>query len=298
LFSGVVALGAVVLNGVFVGLIYGLLAVGLVVTYRVSRIVNFAYGETGMLCAFVFFGIRLHATPARLVDHGIVVALPVAMLLGAAIGAVMERVIARPLRSNPVLNGMVGTIATSLLFITIGVDLWGPDVRATKPMLSGTGISVFGLAVSPQQILIGICTLVILVGLGALYRFSSFGLRLRATAIDPYAASLAGINTDATAMGTWALAGALSAISAILIAPLVAMNVVFMTFLALRSFAAALLGGLTSLAGAFAAGLILGVAEGIVTFKSPIAGMTDALVAVGVLLLLLVRPGGLVRASY
>jgi branched-chain amino acid transport system permease protein len=282
-------MGAVVLNGVFVGLIYGLLAVGLVVTYRVSRIVNFAYGETGMLCAFVFFAIRLDPAPTQIIDRGILVALPVAMLLGAGIGAAMERIIARPLRSNPVLNGMVGTIATSLLFITIGVDLWGPDVRVTKPMMSGAGISVFGLAVSPQQMLIGACTL---------YRFSSFGLRLRATAIDPYAAALAGINTDATAMGTWALAGALSAISAILIAPLVAMNVVFMTFLALRSFAAALLGGLTSLLGAFAAGLLLGVAEGIVTFKSPIAGMTDALVAVGVLVLLLARPGGLVRASY
>ena len=291
-------MSVVVLNGVFVGLIYGLLAVGLVVTYRVSRIVNFAYGETGMLCAFVFFAIRLDPTPTRLVDHGIVVALPAAMLLGAGIGALMERVIARPLRSNPVLNGMVGTIATSLLFITIGVDLWGPDVRVTKPILGGKGVSVFGLAVSPQQLLIGACTLAILGGLGAVYRFSSFGLRLRATAIDPYAAGLAGINTDTTAMGTWALAGALAAISAILIAPLVAMNVVFMTFLALRSFAAALLGGLTSLVGAFCAGLLLGVAEGIITFKSPISGMTDALVAVGVLALLLVRPAGLVRASY
>ena len=291
-------MGAVVVNGVFVGLIYGLLAVGLVVVYRVSRIVNFAYGETGMLCAFVFFGIRLHPTATRLVDHGILVALPAAMLLGAGIGAAMERIIARPLRTNPVLNGMVGTIATSLLFITLGIDLWGPDVHVTKPLVQGEGITLLGLVVSPQQLLIGACTVAILVALGTTYRFTSFGLRLRATAIDPYAASLSGINTDATAMGTWALAGALSAVSAILIAPLVAMNVVFMTFLALRSFAAALLGGLTSLVGAFCAGLLLGVAEGVITFKSPVAGMTDAVVAVGILVLLVLRPGGLVRASY
>ena len=288
----------VVLNGVFVGLIYGLLAVGLVVVYRVSRIVNFAYGETGMLAAFVFFQLRLDAGPTGLRDHGIVVALPVAAALGAAIGAAMEWVIARPLRKNPVVNGMVGTIAASLLFITIAIDAWGPDVRPTKPLVEGSGVKVLGLAVSPQQLLIGVCTAAILAGLSVLYRYTSFGLRLRATAIDPYAAALSGINTNATAMGTWAMAGALSAISAILIAPLVAMNVLFMTLLALRSFAAALVGGLTSLFGAFAAGIALGVLEGVVAFKSPVSGMTDVLVAVGILLLLVLRPGGIVRAAY
>lgn len=288
----------VVLNGIFVGLVYGLLAVGLVVVYRVSRIVNFAYGETGMLAAFVFFGIRLEDGPNGLTDHGILVALPAAMLLGAAVGAAMEWAIARPLRKNPVVNGMVGTIAASLLFITIGIDVWGPDVRATKPLVEGRGLEVTGLAVSPQQLLIGACTVAILVGLSVMYRYTSFGLRLRATATDPYAAALSGINTNATAMGTWALAGALSAVSAILIAPLVAMNVLFMTLLALRSFAAALVGGLTSLLGAFIAGVSLGVFEGVVAFKSPISGMTDVLVAVGILLLLVLRPGGIVRAAY
>jgi branched-chain amino acid transport system permease protein len=210
----------------------------------------------------------------------------------------MEWAIARPLRRNPVVNGMVGTIAASLLFITIGIDVWGPDVRATKPLVEGRGLEVMGLAISPQQLLIGACTVAILVGLSVMYRYTSFGLRLRATATDPYAAALSGINTNATAMGTWALAGALSAISAILIAPLVAMNVLFMTLLALRSFAAALVGGLTSLLGAFIAGVSLGVFEGVVAFKSPISGMTDVLVAVGILLLLVLRPGGIVRAAY
>jgi len=288
----------VVLNGVFVGLVYGLLAVGLVVVYRVSRIVNFAYGETGMLAAFVFFELRLDSGPMGLVDHGIAVALPAAALLGAAVGAAMEFVIARPLRDNPVVNGMVGTIGASLLLITIAIDLWGPDVRPTVPLVHGAGVEVIGLTISPQQLLIGASTIVILGGLTVLYRFTSFGLRLRATATDPYAAALAGINTNATAMGTWALAGALSAVSAILIAPLVAMNVLFMTLLGLRSFAAALLGGLTSIAGAFLAGVFLGVFEGVVAFKSPVTGMTDALVAVGILGLLLLRPGGIVRAAY
>ena len=99
-------------------------------------------------------------------------------------------------------------------------------------------------------------------------------------------------------MATWALAGALSAVSGILIAPLVAANVFFMTLLALRAFAAALVGGLTSIWGGFLAGVVLGVLEAVVAFKSPVTGITDVVVAGGIILLLVARPGGLVRAQY
>jgi branched-chain amino acid transport system permease protein len=295
-------MNTVIVSGIFVGLIYGLLAIGLVAVYRSSRIVNFAYGETGMLAAFVYFDMRLGSQRGVSAvlgdDNGILLTLPVALLLGAAMGAAMEWVIARPLRTNPTLNGMVGTIAASLLLITFAVRRWGVDVRPTRPLIEGDGIEISGIAISPSQLLIGFCTVGILILLAALYRFTSLGLRLRATAIDPYAAALSGINTNATAMGAWAVAGALSALSAVLIAPLVALNVFFMTVLALRSFAAALVGGLTSLWGGFVAGVLLGVIEAVVAYKSPVRGVTDVVVAVGILALLLARPGGLVRAQY
>ena len=113
----------VVLNGAFVGLVYGLLAVGLVVTYRTSRIINFAYGETGMLAAFFYFDMRLGRSTSTIQhDHGIGLALPAALLIGALIGLAMEWTIARPLRSNPTLNGMVATIGASLLFLTVATQ--------------------------------------------------------------------------------------------------------------------------------------------------------------------------------
>jgi branched-chain amino acid transport system permease protein len=210
----------------------------------------------------------------------------------------MELLIARPLRANPTLNGMVGTIAAGLLFITFAVHRWGIEVRPVKPLVEGAGVRLLGLTVSPSQLLIGACTAVILGGLGALYRFTSLGLRLRATALNPYAAALSGINTNATSMATWAMAGALSALSGVLIAPLVAVNVFFMTLLTLRAFAAALVGGLTSIWGGFLAGVLLGVAESVVAFKSPVAGITDAVIALGMIVLVMARPGGLVRADY
>jgi branched-chain amino acid transport system permease protein len=292
-------MGPVVISGVFVGCIYGLLAVGLVVIYRTSRIINFAYGETGMLAAFVYFDVRLGTNTSLVTnDHGILVALPAALALGALTGIAMEYFIARPLRTNPTLNGMVGTIAASLLIITFAVRRWGIEARVTKPLLEGDGVVMFGLRISPSELLIGACAVAIVAGLGALYRYTSLGLRLRATALNPYAAALSGINTNAAAMLTWAIAGALSALSAVLIAPLRAANVFFMTLLALRAFAAALIGGLTSMWGGFLAGVLLGVLESVISYKSPIGGITDAVVALGIILLVVSRPGGLVHADY
>jgi branched-chain amino acid transport system permease protein len=289
----------IILNGAFVGLVYGLLAVGLVVIYRTSRIINFAYGETGMLAAFMYFDIRLGSNATTIGrDHGILLALPAAIVLGAVIGLVMEWTIARPLRNNPTLNGMVATIAASLLFITFAIRRWGIEVRPTRPLVEGDGVKMVGLTISPSQLLIGACAIAILAALAAVYRFTSFGLRFRATAINPYAAALSGINTNATSMATWAIAGALSAVSGIMIAPLVAVNVFFMTLLALRAFAAALIGGLTSIWGGFIAGVLLGVLESVVAYKSGVAGITDAIVALGIIVLVVTRPGGLVRAQY
>lgn len=290
-------MGSVVLNGIFVGLVYGLLGVGLVAIYRSSRIVNFAYGETGMLAAFVFYDLRLGFDRVG-PDRGIVLPLLAAIAIGAVIGAAMEWLIARPIRDNPTLNGMVATIATSLLLLTFAIRRWGIEARPTVPLVEGDGVRLLGLQVSPSQLLIAGVTIGALLLLGAVYRFTSFGLRLRVTALDPYAAALSGVNTNRTAMASWAAAGALAAVSAILIAPLVAMNVLFMTVLVLRAFAAALVGGLTSIAGAFLAGILLGVGEGVIAYKSPVSGITEVVIAAGILLLVVARPGGLVRADY
>ena len=282
----------VIVNGIFVGLVYGLLAVGLVVVYRGSRIINFAYGETGMIGAFVFSELW--------VDGG--TALPLALLAGvglsAAIGAATEVVLIRPLRGEPPLTAMVGTLAVAAVILTYATRRYGLVPHFLPPLVEGEGLRISSITVSPSQMVIAAVVLVVISGLGALYRFSSFGLRLRATALDPFAAGIVGVNTNATSLATWALAGGLAGLSAILIAPSVAFSVVFMTTLLLRSLAAALVGGLTSLWGAFLAGIILGVAEGVIGYVAPVTGIVEVVLAGFVLVLLLVRPSGLVRSAY
>ena len=284
-------MGLVVVNGFFIGLVYGLLAVGLVVVYRGSRILNFAYGETGMIGAFVFSELWANGV-------GLAAALVVGVALSAAIGAATEVVVIRPLRDEPPLTAMVGTLAVAALILSYAGRRYGVHPHYVSPLVEGDGVHVFGQAVQPGQLLILVVTALCLAALTAIYRGTSFGLRLRATALDPVAAGLAGVNTRRTSVATWAMAGGLAGLSAILVAPSVSFSVFFMTSLLLRSLAAALVGGLTSIGGAFVAGVVLGIGEGVIGYLAPVSGIVEVVVALGVIVLLLVRPSGLVRSAY
>jgi branched-chain amino acid transport system permease protein len=293
----------VVVSGFFVGLVYGLLGVGFVIVYRGSRVVNFAYGESGMVAAMVFADLRFgtgaaSVGPTGAVDHGFLLALPLAIMVAAALGAATEFFVARPLRSAPRVQVLVGTLAVGAFLFAFAVDHWGTDARFIKPIVAGEGVKLGSIQISPGQLLIMAVVVVVLALLAAIYRFTPFGLRMRATALDPYAAGLIGVNVNATSMATWALAGGLAGLSAILIAPLGAFNVTFMITLTVRGLAATLLGGLTSLMGAFTAGILLGVGEAVIAFKSPVSGVTDLVIACCVLAVLFVRPSGLFRPAY
>ncbi len=282
----------VVVNGFFVGLVYGLVGVGLVVTYRCSRVLNFGYAGTGIVAAFLFS--ELYA------DNGVrlLPALAVAAAVAALLGAATEVVVIRPLRDQPRLTPTVGTLAVGTLLITYASRRWGVQPRYTPPLVMGDGVHVAGLDVTPQQLLILAVAVTVVAGLWALNRFTSFGLRLRASALDPYAGGLVGVNNNAVSVAAWAIAGALAGVSAILIAPSTTFDVNFMTGLVLRGLAAALIGGLTSVGGAFAAGIVLGVAEAWIAYETPVIGTVEVVLAVFIIAMLLVRPQGLVRSSY
>jgi branched-chain amino acid transport system permease protein len=285
-------MSTVVVNGFFTGLVYALLAVGLVVTYRCSRVVNFAYGETGMLGAFVFAELW--------VDGGtpLLLALVAGVGVSVVVGGATEALVIRRLRDEPRLTSMVATLGVASLLLTIASRRWGVSLRFMEPLVSGDGVRIGGLAIQPGQLLILAVVSIVIAGLWAAYRFTAFGLRLRATALDPYAAGLVGVNSDRTSLVTWSLAGGLAGVSAIIVAPSVSFSVFFMTGLLLRSLAAALVGGLTSLAGAFGAGILLGVAEAVLGYQAPVTGGVEVALALGIILLLLVRPQGLFRSAY
>lgn len=290
---------SILLAGLFIGAVYGLLGVGLVVAYRGSRVINFAYAETGMIAAFVYSDLRFGRGPIEeATDHGLWPALPVALLVAAGLGAATELLIVRPLRDAARIRPLVATLALGALLLAFAVRFWGPDVRYVAPLISGSGVDVAGITVTPQQLLILVTSAGIVLLLGLVYRWTSFGLRLRAVALDPYGAGLLGVNVNRTSAMVWALAGLIAGLSGILIAPVVAFNVFFMTALLIRGLGAALLGGLTSITGTFVAGVGIGLAEAVIGYLTPVSGVTDVALAVFLILAISVRPQGLTRVAY
>ncbi len=282
----------VLINGFFLGVLYGLLAVGLVVVYRVSRVITFAHGEIGMVGAFVFAALWL--------DDGRPLALAVAAGVGvsALLGAATELVVVRPLRTKSRISVMVATFGVSNLLLVFAVRRWSLRPRFMKPIITGGGVRVSGLTIRPIQFLTFGVSVFLLLALGLLIARSSFGLRLRATALDPIAAAEAGVNVNLVSLGSWALAGALAGLSAILVSSQVVFSVFFMTGLMLRALVAALLGGLTSITGAFGAGVALGVTEGYLGYQFLAPGVVELTLALIVLVVLALRPRGLLAAEY
>ena len=287
-------MGTVIISGFFVGLIYGLVAVGLVVVYRGSRVISFCYGETGMFGAMIFADLWMGTTR----HFPLWVALPAGIAVSTAIGVLTELILVRPLRDEPRIQVIMGTFGIATFLLIVGAHRWGDNGRFIAPLITGRGVNIGGIRVAPEQLLILVVSLVVLGLLYVVYNRTALGLRMRATAIDPYAAGQTGVNTSATSLLAWAIGGSIAGLSAILVAPLETFSIFFMTFLAVRGLAAALVGGLTSTGAAFLTGIVFGLFEALAGYLSKVTGLVDFGLAIFIIVLLLVRPTGIVRGSY
>ena len=284
-------MGDTIIIGLANGGIYGLLALGIVLVYKGSRVLNFAQGEMGNFALYIAWYI---------VDRGhqpwIVGALAAILAVGL-LGGVFERFVVRPMIDAPRLAVTVGTIALLLLITGVELKLWGTSPRILEGPIAGRGPELFGFFVSPTRMLALAALLAIGVGLAVFLRRTDFGLGVLASSQDATATRLMGVPLARVSSFTWVMAGALGALAALLIEPSIGVFAPgVMTTLFIRGLAAALLGGLTSLPGAFAGGLAIGLIESFVGeqfVESTFPGITSVafmLVIIGVLLL---RPQGI-----
>jgi len=281
-------LNTVVANGLVIGAIYGLVALGLTLVYKKSRVLNFAHGEVGMVGAFVFYV----AFVERHLPY--LVAALIGVTVSAGLGCLTFLLLSR--RRNDPLNMLIGTLAVAGTLTFVANEIWGPDQHFVPPPLAGVSLNVAGLHFVGPRLLVLIAALVLAVAFFVLFRTTHVALLFRASAADPYAASLMGIDVTRLDVATWTVAGALAGLAAILVAPLVGFDIFFMTLLAIRGFAAALLAGLTNVSGALAAGLALGLAEAALTRQTTQPGLPEAVLVVLVVGFLL-RPQATVRRT-
>jgi branched-chain amino acid transport system permease protein len=284
--------------GIVVGCIYALTATGLVVTYTTSGIFNFAHGAIGMFGAFSYWQLAVGwHWPAW-------VALPVVLLVEAPLlGAGIEAVLIRPLRSSSVDLSLVVTLGLLLFLLGIANLLWKPTKSRVLPafLQNARPVQLGGLSVSANQILVVVVAVVVAVGLRLLFVRTRLGIAMRGVVDDPDLAAMAGASPVRIQQLSWALGASLAALAGILLAPLVTLDILTLTLLVINGYAAALVGRLTSLpwtaVGALALGLLVSYARGYLPTGGLLEQLEPSLPMVFLFLLLVFVPAARLRAG-
>jgi branched-chain amino acid transport system permease protein len=278
------------INGLVLGSIYGLIAVGYTMVWRVLKFINFAHGEVYMLGAFAAFALYTAGWPLLLALLG-------GLLAGGFVGVLMEKIAYRPLRKAPLLNLLIAAIGVSVFLQHAAQIIWGAKSRPLpSPFLAGT-IVVLDVPITYHQLFIMLSAVLTMLGLEFFIHRTMLGKAMRATAEDVETAALMGININRVISTTFFLGSFLGSLAGILIGPLYFVHPRMGIMANLKGFTASVLGGMGSIRGALIGGLLLGVTESIGAGLIS-SGYRDA-IAMGVLLVvLLVRPWGLFGHAY
>jgi branched-chain amino acid transport system permease protein len=290
------------LNGLFLGSVYALIALGYTMVYGVLRFINFAHGDVFMLGAFT--GLYLHKWLQPMFTAmpwpvSLLVMLLLAMTICAALGILIEYLAYRPLRSKPRLNVLITAIGVSLFLEYTAQYVFGATQRPfpviiPKQNLGSTG----GITITTTQVIVLATAVVLMLGLRTVVMKTKLGLAMRALSLNPTASALMGVNNSIVISFTFGLGSALAAAGGILYASLYPSIEPFMGILpGLKAFVAAVLGGIGNIPGAALGGLIIGVTESLVAGYSDMLGIPsgyrDGVAFVILILILLFKPSGL-----
>ena len=287
------------INGLTLGAIYGLIAIGYTMVYGIVGMINFAHGEIYMIGAFI--SLIAFAIMAQLgvqsVAAALLIVLLVTMLFTGVYGWAVERIAYRPLRRSFRLAPLISAIGMSI-FLQNGVQVaQGARVKTLQPLIQG-GFKLmeedgFVVTLSTLQIVIFLTTIVLMAGFAFLIDRTSLGRAQRACEQDRLMAELLGVNTDRAISITFVIGASLAAVAGLMVTLYYGVVDFFIGFLAgLKAFTAAVLGGIGSIPGAMLGGLIIGLTESLWAAYLPAAYKDLAAFAL-LILILIFRPTGL-----
>ena len=287
-----------VVNGLSLGSIYALIALGYTMVYGVLRLINFAHGDVYMLGAFAGYflanALQLDENPSV---PGMVAVTIGAMAMCALIGILIERLAYRPVRHHSRLTSLITAIGVSLLLEYGGQVVFGASPRFFPQMIRSETYEFGGAQITNQSLLIIVMSVIVMFGLEFIVHRTRIGKAMRATSYNLAVAKLMGINTDRVIAFTFALGSALAAVGGVLVAlaiPRIDPLMGLMT--GLKAFVAAVLGGIGNIPGAMVGGMLIGLME---TSISATAYSTyrDAVAFAVLILILLIRPAGILGST-
>ncbi|MGA8050212.1 MAG: branched-chain amino acid ABC transporter permease [Burkholderiales bacterium] len=273
-----------IVNGLTLGAVYAIVALGYTMVYGIIQLINFAHGEVVMIGAMVSLSvINLLADsglpPLAIVLIGAGCAVPVCMLVAYA----MERLAYRPLRRAPRLAPLITAIGVSIILQHLAMLVWSRNVLAFPQIIKTQVYTVAGAAITNVQVVILLACVAIMIGLAVLVYRTRLGTAMRATAQNPQVAGLMGIDINRVIASTFVIGSGLAAIAGVMVGTYYGVAQYTMgSLLGLKAFSAAVLGGIGNIPGAMLGGVLLGVVEalgagyiGDFTDLCRISGMSD-----------------------
>ncbi len=276
-----------ILSGISIGCIYGIVALGFVLIFKATEVINFAQGELMLLGAFISYSF---ITYVHLPYWG---AFLLTIIVMGLIGLILERAVLRSLVGEPVFSIVMLTIGLGIFIRSVVgmIPSWGTDSYSFITPFSNKFMRFGPYVISWEQLAIIGMTVLLIVTLFIFFRLTKVGIAMRATSQNQLAAVYMGISVTRVFSQTWTLAAAIGGIAGILLAPItfVHMN---MGFIGLKAFPAAVLGGFGSIPGALVGGLIIGLIESLSGVYLP-EGWKDVMAYIILIVILIIRPEGL-----
>jgi branched-chain amino acid transport system permease protein len=280
---------ALLIKGLLTGAIYALVALGFVLVYKATGIVNFAQGEMVMFAGFF--------AAALLGKYGLptILALPLTVVAMIGLGLGVERAVLRRMVGRPILGVIMATVGLSYFLRGLAPMLWGPSTKALPLPIPDDPAEIIGVTVPMVTIVGAAAALALLAGFGAYFQRSRAGIALRAVADDQVAAMTVGISVSRVFGFSMGTAGAVAAAGGLIWGNLLGVDT-YLALLGLKVFPVAILGGLDSVGGVLVGGLVVGAVENVAAgYIDPYVGggTRDFIPFVLMLLVLMVRPYGL-----
>jgi len=275
--------------GIMTGFIYALIALGFVLIYKCSGVLNLAQGELVIIGAYVFYALRGQmGFPLSVSILGTIVS-------AIVLGLLVERLVIRPLIGQPILAVILVTLAIAVILRGLMIMIWGPATLSLPRLFPVGGINLVGISISYEHLFFAIVSVVLFGILFLFFRYAITGLRMMAVADDQQAAQSVGIRVSTVMAMAWAIAAIVSSVGGILLTSIIGVHY-SATGVGLRAIAVVLAGGLQSVGGVLVAGPLIGAIESVAAgYLDPLVGggVSDVAAYAVLILVLIVRPFGL-----
>lgn len=290
------------INGLTLGAIYSLIALGYTMVYGILKFINFAHGEilmAGTYAGYYFYFFLYDPAKGAAYTIGIfIAALLIAMAASAFLGVLIEKIAYKPLRKAPRLAPLLSAIGVSIILANLAAMFFGTKSKKFEYPFDNSSMQIGGSSITPNQLMILAVGLIMMAGLKLFVDRSRLGKAMRATSQNQPVAALMGINVNLIISLTFAIGSALAAVAGVLIALEYKVYPTMGTMAGLKAFIAAVVGGIGNISGAMLGGILLGLLEtfGVVILGIP-QGLKDTIAFSVLILILLLRPSGILMKN-